>query len=184
MNDPLTTTTIDGSVECLGQTFPSETARRENLLKLLAEKLKEPALRKTEGFPQGTDEAILAMSDPPYNTAVPNPFLADFVGHFGKPFDPSVTYSREPQTIDVSVGKTDPLDNLLKAFEFYKSFTGHKIKDSRLEVLRAGFRAAWANKDYQTILGVAKKLTEETLQNDEKLLLWYDQALTRMEAGS
>ena len=52
-------------VECLGQTFPSEQARREHFLKLLAEKLKDPAFRKTEGFPQGTDEAILAMSDPP-----------------------------------------------------------------------------------------------------------------------
>ena len=55
-----------GPVECLGQTFPSEQARREHFTKLLAEKLKDPAFRKIEGFPQGTDEAILAMSDPPY----------------------------------------------------------------------------------------------------------------------
>ena len=98
-----------GPVECLGQTFPSEQARREHFTKLLAEKLKDPAFRKIEGFPQGTDEAILAMSDPPYYTACPNPFLEDFVRHYGKPYDPSVKYSREPQTIDVSVGKTDPL---------------------------------------------------------------------------
>lgn len=96
-------------VECLGQTFPSEQARREYFTKLLAEKLKDPVFRKIEGFPQGTDEAILAMSDPPYYTACPNPFLEDFVRHYGKPYDPSVEYSREPQTIDVSVGKTDPL---------------------------------------------------------------------------
>jgi len=98
-----------GPVECLGQPFPSEHARREHFTKLLAEKLKDPAFRKIEGFPQGTDEAILAMSDPPYYTACPNPFLEDFVRHYGKPYDPSVKYSREPQTIDVSVGKTDPL---------------------------------------------------------------------------
>ncbi|KHO64305.1 DNA methyltransferase [Pseudomonas flexibilis] len=96
-------------VECFGQTFPSEHARREHFTKLLAEKLKDPAFRKIEGFPQGTDEAILAMSDPPYYTACPNPFLEDFVRHYGKPYDPSAKYSREPQTIDVSVGKTDPL---------------------------------------------------------------------------
>lgn len=96
-------------VECLGQTFSSELARREHFTKLLAEKLKDPAFRKIEGFPQGTDEAILAMSDPPYYTACPNPFLEDFVRYYGKPYDPSVKYSREPQTIDVSVGKTDPL---------------------------------------------------------------------------
>lgn len=98
-----------GPVECLGQTFPSEQARREHFTKLLTEKLKDPAFRKIEGFPQGTDEAILAMSDPPYYTACPNPFLAEFVRCYGKPFEPSVIYSREPQTIDVSVGKTDPL---------------------------------------------------------------------------
>lgn len=98
-----------GPVECLGQTFPSEQARREHFTKLLAEKLKDPAFRKIEGFPQGTDEAILAMSDPPYYTACPNPFLEDFVRHYGKPYDPSLKYSREPQTIDVSVGKTDPI---------------------------------------------------------------------------
>jgi len=93
----------------LGITFPSEQARRGHFSKLLAEKLKDPAFRQTEGFPQGTDEAILAMSDPPYYTACPNPFLEEFVRHYGKPYDPSVRYSREPQTIDVSVGKTDPL---------------------------------------------------------------------------
>ena len=98
-----------GAVECLGIKFPSEHARRAHFSKLLAEKLKDLAFRKTEGFPQGTDEAILAMSDPPYYTACPNPFLEEFVRHYGKPYDPGVRYSREPQTIDVSVGKTDPL---------------------------------------------------------------------------
>lgn len=72
---------------------------------------------------------------------------------------------------------------LLKEFDAYKSFTGRKIKESRLEVLRAGFRAAWAAKDYQTIIGIASKLPEETLQEDEKLLTLYDLALTRTEDG-
>jgi len=73
---------------------------------------------------------------------------------------------------------------LLKEFETYKAFTGRKIKESRLEVLRAGFRAAWANKDYGTIISVANKLPEETLQEDEKLLTLYDLALTRTEVGA
>lgn len=98
-----------GPVECLGQSFPSDQARREYYLKLLAEKLKDPAFRKQEGFPQGTDEAILAMSDPPYYTACPNPWLAEFVEHYGKPYDPKEPYRREPLAIDVSVGKTDPI---------------------------------------------------------------------------
>jgi 16S rRNA G966 N2-methylase RsmD len=98
-----------GPVECLGQTFPSDQVRREHYLKLLAEKLKDPEFRKQEGFPQGTDEAILAMSDPPYYTACPNPWLAEFVEHFGKPYDPQQAYNREPLAIDVSVGKTDAI---------------------------------------------------------------------------
>ncbi|AON09740.1 DNA methyltransferase [Pseudomonas aeruginosa] len=102
-------TTRSGEVICFGQSFPNDEARREHFTRLLAEKLKDPAFRKNEGFPQGTDEAILAMSDPPYYTACPNPFLEDFVRHCGKPYDPGVKYSREPQTIDVSVGKTDPI---------------------------------------------------------------------------
>ena len=105
MNDLLQSpTTSTGPVECLGQTFSSDQARREHFLRLLAEKLKDPEFRKQEGFPQGTDEAILAMSDPPYYTACPNPWLPEFVKHYGKPYDPSVKYSREPLAIDVSVG--------------------------------------------------------------------------------
>ena len=110
MKDLLKPPQIDtGPVECLGQTFPSDQARREYYLQLLAEKLKDPEFRKQEGFPQGTDEAILAMSDPPYYTACPNPWLAEFVEYYGKPYDPSEPYQREPLAIDVSVGKTNPI---------------------------------------------------------------------------
>lgn len=110
MTNLFTTKTMgSGEVECLGQKFPSEQARREHFTRLLAQKLKDPEFRGLEGFPQGTDDAILAMSDAPYYTACPNPFLEDFVRNYGKPYDASVKYSREPQTIDVSVGKTDPI---------------------------------------------------------------------------
>jgi DNA methylase len=98
-----------GPVECLGQKFPSDQARREHFLGLLAEKLKDPAFRRQEGFPKGTDKAILAMSDPPFYTACPNPWLSEFVRHHGKPYDPTGKYEREPLAIDVSVGKTDAL---------------------------------------------------------------------------
>lgn len=100
---------VGGPIECLGITFASDDDRREHYRKLLAEKLRDPEFRRQEGFPKGTDEAIIAMSDPPYYTACPNPWLADFVTHCGKPYDPAVKYSREPLAIDVSVGKTDAL---------------------------------------------------------------------------
>ena len=73
--------------------------------------------------------------------------------------------------------------SLLKEFDVYRAFTGRKLKEFRLEVMRAGFKAAWANKDYKSIIAIAHKLPEDALQEDEKLLLWYDQALTRSEAG-
>ena len=98
-----------GAVECLGQTFANDETRREHFLNLLREKLKDPAFRKIEGFPVGTDDAILAMSDPPYYTACPNPFIKDFIEHYGKLYDPNSGYSREPLAIDVQVGKTDAM---------------------------------------------------------------------------
>jgi DNA modification methylase len=100
-----------GPVECLGQTFSSEEARREHFLKLLAEKLKDPEFRKIEGFPIGKDEDILALSDPPYYTACPNPWLEDFIKCYGKPYDPKQPYHREPFAADVSEGKNHPIYN-------------------------------------------------------------------------
>ncbi|MFN9738031.1 MAG: site-specific DNA-methyltransferase, partial [Pseudomonadota bacterium] len=70
---------------------------------------------------------------------------------------------------------------LLKEFDLYMASTGRRLKEFRLEVLRAGFKAAWGQKDYHTIIKVAQKIPDEALQEDEKLLLWYDQALTRAE---
>lgn len=76
LDNPNQSSVNDGPVECLGKTFENDTARREHYLALLAEKLKDPEFRKIEGFPIGEDEDILELSDPPYYTACPNPFLA------------------------------------------------------------------------------------------------------------
>ena len=48
----------------------------------LAEKLSE--LKKIEGFPLGKDEDILALSQPPYYTACPNPYIIEFIESNGK----------------------------------------------------------------------------------------------------
>jgi len=62
------------------------------------------------GFPHGELEDILNLSDPPYYTACPNPFIDDFIEHYGKPYDPKTdNYRREPFAVDVSEGKTDPI---------------------------------------------------------------------------
>src|SRR5690606_542245 len=55
------------------------------------------------GFPHGEIEDILNLSDPPYYTACPNPFVQDFIEHYGKPYDPeNDDYRREPFAADVS----------------------------------------------------------------------------------
>jgi len=56
---------------------------------------------------------------------------------------------------------------------------GKKIKVIRLEAVRAGFKHCWQNRDYRTIIAVAQRIPENVLQEDPKLLMWYDQALTR-----
>lgn len=124
-----------GAVESLGVKFPSEQARREHFLKLLAEKLKDPVFRNQEGFPKGTDEAILAMSDPPYYTACPNPWLAEIVAKLGRPYVGTDHYAREPMAIDVSVGKTD---NLYKAHGYHTKVPHLAIVPSILHYTEPG----------------------------------------------
>jgi hypothetical protein len=68
---------------------------------------------------------------------------------------------------------------LLREFGEYKESSQKRLKMFRLEAVRAGFKKAWQNRDYQTIIAVARKIPENILQEDPKLLMWYDQAITR-----
>ena len=98
-----------GTVECLGMRFDSDDARRAYFTERLQQKLADAEFRKTPGFPAGSDEDIIRMSDAPWYTACPNPFLTDFARVYGKPCDPTDRYQRDPFAVDVSVGKTDAL---------------------------------------------------------------------------
>ncbi len=69
--------------------------------------------------------------------------------------------------------------SLLKEFEEYKQST-KKLKIFRLEAVRAGFKKAWQERDYQVIISVAEKIPNKILEEDPKLLMWYDQAITRL----
>lgn len=106
-----------GPVTVLGLTFENDDARREYFRDELRKKL--PELRKIEGFPIGKDEDIINLSDPPYYTACPNPWLNDFidqweeekkeftaVGMRKEDFEVS-----EPYASDVSEGKNNPIYN-------------------------------------------------------------------------
>ena len=69
-----------GPVTVLGMTFANDEERREYFREELRKKL--PELRKIEGFPIGEDEDIIRLSDPPYYTACPNPWLNDFIAEW------------------------------------------------------------------------------------------------------
>lgn len=67
-------------------------------------------VRDIEGFPIGTDEDIIALSDAPYYTACPNPFIEDFIKEYGTPYDEATDdYHCEPLAEDVTADKTDPI---------------------------------------------------------------------------
>ncbi len=121
-----------GPVTCLGMTFENDEARRAHFTEELRKKLQDPEFRKIEGFPIGSDEDILNLSDPPYYTACPNPWIADFIAEWEKEkprmntnkhesnennscefvsISGSNSYHREPFATDVSEGKNDPIYN-------------------------------------------------------------------------
>jgi DNA-directed RNA polymerase subunit RPC12/RpoP len=68
---------------------------------------------------------------------------------------------------------------LLKEFEEYKNVPG-RLKVFRTEAIRAGFKNCWKNKDYETIVKIGEKLPENVVQEDQTLLMYYDNAVTRL----
>ncbi|EGO2715360.1 DNA methylase, partial [Enterococcus faecalis] len=91
-------------VECLGMTFENDNERRKYFRNELRKKL--PDLRSIEGFPIGEDEDIIELSDPPYYTACPNPWIHSISKKYKYlSSDDSIS---EPLNIDISEGKTDP----------------------------------------------------------------------------
>ena len=105
----------EGPVTCLGMTFANDSERRKHFREELRKKL--PELKKIEGFPIGEDEDIINLSDPPYYTACPNPWLNDFIKQWeeekqqlvdeGKRIEEKVV--TEPYASDVSEGKNNPI---------------------------------------------------------------------------
>jgi DNA-directed RNA polymerase subunit RPC12/RpoP len=105
----------NGPVTCLGIVFESDEKRREYFREELRKKL--PDLRLLEGFPIGSDDDIVALSDPPYYTACPNPWIKDFIDEWevekgklesmGKRSSSFVV--KEPYATDVSEGRSNPI---------------------------------------------------------------------------
>lgn len=80
----------------------AEAARVKAAREELRQRL--PELRSLPGCPQGSDDDIVAMSYPPYYTACPNPFIADWLAGLDRPGDDDRT-DPGPFAADVVEGK-------------------------------------------------------------------------------
>ncbi len=58
---------------------------------------------------------------------------------------------------------------LLCEFDEYRESKQERLKVFRLETVRAGFKKAWQESDYATIIAVARKIPDKILQKDLKL---------------
>jgi len=93
---------------------PDEDAEKEAWRERLRAALRDPQFRQLPGFPIADDDAILALSDPPFYTACPNPFLEEIIGQWQAEAlqrDAVQEYQREPFAADVSEGKNNPIYN-------------------------------------------------------------------------
>ncbi len=49
-----------------------------------------------------------------------------------------------------------------------------KLKEVRVEALRAGFKNSWEQKDFKTIVTLGDMIPQNILLEDEQLLMYYD----------
>jgi predicted RNA-binding Zn-ribbon protein involved in translation (DUF1610 family) len=69
---------------------------------------------------------------------------------------------------------------LLKEFETYKT-AAKRLKIFRIEAVRAGFKKAYIDHDYETIVKTADKLHGNVIEEDPTLLMYYSNAQTRLD---
>jgi hypothetical protein len=78
----------------------------------------------------------------------------------------------------------------LRSKVLLKEFTGYvtaisqpkakKLKEVRVEALRAGFKNSWEQKDFKTIVTLGDMIPQNILLEDEQLLMYYDIAKDRV----
>ncbi|MBI2568759.1 MAG: DNA methylase [Candidatus Schekmanbacteria bacterium] len=96
---------------------PRDESRRARYRLDLEARLRHPGYTSSPGFPEGSIDDILALSDPPFFTACPNPYLRELISRHGTPYDELTdTYARAPFSADVTEGKHHAV---------YKSYSYH-----------------------------------------------------------
>lgn len=100
-------------------------------------------------------------------------FIQDANGNWRTP-DPNEAKDREALRTKV----------LLKEFNVYVTAINQpkakKLKEVRVEALRAGFKNCWEQKDFKTIVTVGDMIPQNILLEDEQLLMYYDIAKDRV----
>ena len=75
-------------------------------------------------------------------------------------------------------------DFVFQAYRLLKQDTYYAKMDLFLRADVAAYEASdsfqqWQERDYATSIGVVCKVPQKILQEDSKILMWYDKALTR-----
>lgn len=100
-------------------------------------------------------------------------FIKDDAGKWSKPDPENASHLEQLR------GK-----RLMKEFNLYleaaKKPKAKRMKDTRLEVLRYGFKDCYKQKNYQDIVTVGDHIPESLLMEDEILLQYYDVAVSRV----
>ena len=170
-------TTQNQPVTVLGKTFNSEKERRDYFREELRKQL--PELKKMEGFPIGEDEDILNLSDPPFYTACPNPWLNDFIREWEDEKKKLETQGKrhpdfevnEPFPEDIKSGKNHALYNahtyhtkvpheITTKYLLYYTQPGDIVIDSFAGTGMTGVGASYCN--------TIEKKTEQLFRNDFK----------------
>lgn len=166
------------AVTVLGKTFNSEEERRAYFRDELREKL--PELKQMEGFPIGEDDDIINLSDPPFYTACPNPWLNDFIAEWeaekkelAKQGKRNADFEvNEPYAADVSEGKNNPIYN---AHSYHTKVPHPAIMRYILhytqpgDIVFDGFAGTGMTGVAASLCGVPSKEEKHLFKNDSKI---------------
>ncbi len=112
----------NGPVTVLGKTFANDEERRAYFREELRKKL--PELKEIEGFPIGEDEDIINLSDPPFYTACPNPWINDFIAEWEEEKKQLEKEGKRVPDFEVTEPYNLPI-NEQKNNQFYKAHSYH-----------------------------------------------------------
>lgn len=72
---------------------------------------------------------------------------------------------------------------MLREFDDYvQQLEGNKkkLRTFRTEAIRAGFKRAYKEKDFETIVKVGDRIPEKVVQEDDKLFMFYENPKIRL----